>query len=541
MKRLVSDVLLVLLLCSLPLLSIFQACKSSGPVFSDNDILKPYANIVIEGESEGPTPFTVYLRAGESISPITDELNFRWIFSDGNEAVGEKMTHTFIESGKHQVRLVISDRYGNFSESAPVELFAYGLANSSWPKFAHDMRNSGVSQFEGPDAVYYEPGLSVNFPRRWNDDERQIPVTGICTGYDGRIFYTQGTFLTCRSAEGMPLWERDLVSCIRCWPAVAYDGSIITGTDAGVAYRFTQDGELKWTTDISSHLGEPVQLHTAANITNDGVILLGAHTRTIYLDDIARGWLIALSIDGDVLWTTEFEHFKSLIGFPYGNLEENAIIPAILPNSNIVINSIKGRIYTSQGDLFRILDYNPEFPDRSKYDNLGPPSVSADGEIVFTKIYAPVFNSNGDFVTELFRELIRHTVRRYWKIAPLQAPCWSGESIDVLYTRRIATAVPTSSYSVTYRVFDLDFSVPGDNELNSGGIAKDCRDHVYATYCGLTGAEALTMSQFTSVAAVRREPIWRYSMYTIRATPPVIGDNGWLYFGTDCGLAAVGD
>jgi PKD repeat protein len=98
------------------------ACQSSWNSTGGSDIwvftLKPITALppIVAGFTFTPTtgyiPLTVNFSAVQQIGPNGQEVNYDWVFGDGETASGRNVTHVFNASGTYQVRLTIIDNIG---------------------------------------------------------------------------------------------------------------------------------------------------------------------------------------------------------------------------------------------------------------------------------------------------------------------------------------------------------------------------------------------------------------------------------------------
>jgi len=540
MNRKLSDALLILLLVSIPFFGAFQACNegSTGPVTPPPNNHAPVAAMTVVGLSEGPTPFTVTLDASASSDPDGDSIEFNWLFSDGSTAIGPILEHEFKSSGRHEIRLIVTDEWGAADDEGPIYVYGWGIANSPWPKFAHDERNSGVSPYTGPMMDLDNADSGHAFPRYWRGGQENGHIGGVCVGYDNKVVYAQGTWLRARSADGTVLWDLDVGDEITAWPAIAYDGSIIVGTAAGRVHRVTQDGAIIWSVDLVQTIHETVILDSAVNIDHDRRIYIGGYVLPLGDDLSSCGRLLAFDFDGTLLWSKVipfYEHNFSKTRRVYGRL-----VPAITLQGNIVVNGRPGQMFSPDGTQvaqFELYGYPAE-----PIEPLGPPSVCANGYITFAHPNIPLFLSDGTYIGP------QSSGGATYNDGPgrSQAPLCDMESVSIaqvdqpgpLYlglTSRTLAGQPCS--------LQLD-RMPGAAEL-IGGTARDELGRVYVSCNGLYGISPITYSSVYP-------HVGRYSLWTYRTimsvgssmnhmTAPVIGDDGWLYVGYGDDILAIGN
>ncbi len=543
MKTRIADAFLVITLLGLPLFGVFQACGNDGPVAPGSpgespppDNHAPVAVLSVVGPEEGPTPFTVQLDGSASYDPDDDPLEYLWLFSDGDYASESVTEHEFISSGRYEVRLVVSDPWDLSDEDGPVTLYSWGLANSAWPKFAHDERNSGVSQNEGPMMDLEHAPEGGAFQRYWRTGVVDDLIYGVCVGYEGTVIYTQGIWLRARTPDGAFLWEWEAESTITAWPAIAHDGSIIVGTMEGWMHRVDAEGNVMWSTDVSSKIGYPFILRTAVNIAGNGNIYFGGFKDGPVDDEIYR-LLAALSLDGSVLWWHAFPYHPPL-GSPENPMACERAVPAITPSGEIVINGDKGRIFSPDGTLMAEL---------SQW-TCGPPSVSSDGYIAFTNPGCSIYLPNGSFYMDLFGDSISWGDPIYGNTGGVQAPLWGAEGVSLvlpvypdLDELFLVTRTTEGQMHKLYLYTNPDY-LPGGHRT-ADVIAGSAEDSLGRQYISCFGLRAISPVSYETLYpySVNRYSLWTYSRETHFMTAPVIGEDGWLYLGYGTDILAIGD
>ena len=537
----VADVILIIALLALPMLGIVQACGNNGPVNPgvgpEAHNKAPTAVLRVTGSFEGPTPFTVSLDGSGSTDPNDSFLIHEWHFSDGAMLTGETVVHEFTQSGRYTVTLIVKDEYGATDETAPVNLFAWGLADSAWPKYAHDERNSGATENSGPmmDLEHAEEGGA--WARYWRGGVQNNIIRGICIGYDGNVFYAQGEWLRARTADGATLWDWLAESTISAWPAVLHDGSVVIATENGWVHRISEDGALIWSSSISAISGNNVILDSAINMSSDGTIYVGGYLYPDAADIEVRGRLAALNLDGGIMWLRVIPHALIDISPEYNS--PASLIPAILPSGNVVINGHGGRIFTPDGTLMAKLYYPPGDPVEA--ESFGPPSIAEDGKIIFTNRYWPQYTANGNYLQAIADTAPWVDLELYDYTGRDQAAVHGPGSIDVL-----RMDMDSMDLWIVSRTDESKF-LGITRQLNTGmwgppqgtGATVDGNGRTYASCMGLHTFSPIY--NFSVYPYVHRHSLWSYLRPSNRMTPPVIGENGWLYVGYGTDIMAVGD
>jgi len=549
MYRRIVDIILVLTIMTIPSLGILQACGGDGPTVPHSpsnqppkDNHPPVAVLKVVSGLEGPTPLTAKLDASDSSDPDGDDLEFLWLFSDGTNETGATVEHVFKQSGRQNVRLMVTDEWGLVDDEGPVDFLCYGLANSAWPKFAHDERNSGLSPNLGPMMDLEHSSEGLGFPRFWRTAPGNGNVNAVCVSYDGVVIYTQGPSLKAYTAEGLDLWTVEFASEITTWPAIAWDGSIVLGTVDGWVHRVSSDGEILWSLDLSGLTGRTVRLETGVNVDGRPRIYLCGDLLD-YSGSVTGAIIFAVSMDGVLQWSRILAEYSE-----EAPRNDCVMSPAILPNGNIVVNTRRGAIYTPEGDLVRELEYTMDWFEPSD-PLLGPPSVSPDGLIMFSHARGPVFTQEGSFVFEAFGESANLSFHENYTTGYIQVPVWGVDGMSLAFYKVDSTTNWPSGYYVFTR---SDYGGmawvrltggSGPTDISSYHIAGAAEDRLGRLYVSCLGLRAISPISSASVypIATRRYSIWAYRPATVHMSAPVIGDDGWLYVGYGSDILAIGD
>ena len=538
MKYSFFDSVIICVLLAFSLFGFVQACSSNGPIGPGTPGAAahnkaPTASFEVIGDTEGPTPFTVTLDGTSSSDPNGDQLTFLWHFSDGITMEGPVVEHEFESSGRWSVQLVVTDPYGEIHAAEPMYLYSWGLANSAWPKFAHDEQNTCYTENVGPMLNHELADEGGAWARYWRGGVQNDVIRGISIGYDGNVFYTQGVWLRARTASGSFIWDWHAGSKISSWPTILHDGSIVIGTKTGWVHRISEDGDLIWSTRVSAEFWETVNLNSAVNVDGNGHIYIGGYLALFSGPMETRGRLIALDLEGTILWTRIIPHGKWFVAGSAYTDEDNVfadvvMAPALTTSGNIVINGHGGRIFTPDGQLVNEMSYIPDSYGAEEAP-FGPPSIRDDGRILFPGL---MFHPDGT----LNRSMSSYSIYAGWNQAVAIGPdrfdvvCKSYKNFTSLVTRTnegdiCTTALPMGRIP-WLRLFDA-------------GVAIDGLGRSYTTTKGL---HAIGPPESYSVSPyIRRYSLWSYHRPTNLMTAPVIGENGWLYLGYAKDIMAVGD
>jgi len=161
------------------------------------------------------------------------------------------------------------------------------LADSTWPMFRHDLKNTGRSSLNGPRIPVlkwkFRIGNSIFSSPAIGEDE--IIYIGSAAGSEGK------DSLFAINSDGTLLWKfitEDLVFS----PTFAKDGVIIFGS-GDYLYSINSDGTLQWKFKVDDWTGI-----SSPAIGSDGTIYVGSEDHQLY----------AINPDGNLKWK-----FKQMI------------------------------------------------------------------------------------------------------------------------------------------------------------------------------------------------------------------------------------
>ncbi len=522
----ITDSLIIFVIVLIIFVGANQACKHNGG--PKNPLLDNTPVLVIRnfGSTEGPTPLTVELDGSKSYSPDGRPVTYSWLFSDGEISDEPTVQHTFTSSGRHSAILVVTNTVGNTSYSDPIVFYAYGLANSPWPKFAHDQHNSGISENPGPMMNMENADSGGAFPKYWRGGIQNDTVRAVCIGYDGMVVYTQGKWLRARTPYGGVLWDIEFESIIKAWPAILHDGSIVAGTDLGWVHRVDIDGEIIWSVQVGSYFIEDIVLDTAINAGHDGTIYIGGYRRDLIPPEDTIGRLFAISLDGEIRWVKVISY--SMWAKP---------VPTIGIDQNIIINGLTFNLYSPSGTLITF---------KHIADFFGPASVDYEGNITFCNRNLPMFNSVAEFQRQYLAPDALLSAGIFGFLGGKLAPV-----IDSNYANIVLSNDPEGSTLVTISDFcELSWiTAPPDYDNLSedpqsltvapGGISQDSQGIIYMAYQGIRAFSP--PEGYPEAPYQRRHSLWAYSRPALVMTAPVIGEDGWLYVGCGDDILAIGD
>ncbi len=216
---------------------------------------------------------------------------------------------------------------------------AAGLANTAWPKFQHDLKNTGQSEFNGP---------QTNTLKWTFTTVGAITHTSPVIGGDGTIYIAGekgNSYVYAINPDGSEKWKYYIYST-RSSPAVGSDGTVYIGTTSEGFLAINPDGTRKWQFKPSNFF------KPSPSIISDGTIYLANEGGTVY----------AINPDGTEKW-----NYPTGGALYYG-------VPAIGDD---------GTIYIGNSNNFFAL--NPDGTKKWEYSGgtIGSASIATDGTIYY--------------------------------------------------------------------------------------------------------------------------------------------------------------
>jgi len=154
----------------------------------------------------------------------------------------------------------------------------YGLADTPWPKFRGNARNTGQSQYIGP-----QTNRLV-----WSFQSGSFSESSPAIGSDGTVYIgSWGNRLYAINPDGTLKWSYQTGSWIRSSPAIGCDGTVYVGSDDGKLYAINSDEILKWSYQTGDSIG------SSPAIGGDGTIYVGSGDDKLY----------AINPDGALKWS----------------------------------------------------------------------------------------------------------------------------------------------------------------------------------------------------------------------------------------------
>ncbi|GEM_PF-6566570 len=199
------------------------------------------------------------------------------------------------------------------------------LADSPWPSYQNNARNTGLSPYAGPetDSLLWKYGLG-----------RSPIQEAAVIGPNGTVYINRVTkHLMAFNRKGFLKWKFKTEAHIYTTPVVGSNGTIYITPKTGPLHAIDSDGTLKWKYDLDSGNG-----NASPTIGTSGTIYVG------------QGNIFhAINPDGNLKWKFETN----------GDLDRNA---ALGPDGTVYVVSTNDILYalSQQGDQkwkFQLPDY----------------------------------------------------------------------------------------------------------------------------------------------------------------------------------------
>jgi outer membrane protein assembly factor BamB len=172
-----------------------------------------------------------------------------------------------------------------------------GLADSAWPAFGHDVRQTRRSANRGPVTPERKWRYHIGIPFA---DTSGLRISSPATGVDGAIYVGSGdNRLWAISPDGSKRWEFSMGHPVLSSPAIGADGTIYV--DEGIAlWAINPDGTEKWAFRTGKEPSPPpafgvrwpLSISASPVIGSDGTVYTGG----------ADGRLYAVNSDGTEKW-----------------------------------------------------------------------------------------------------------------------------------------------------------------------------------------------------------------------------------------------
>lgn len=225
---------------------------------------------------------------------------------------------------------VVAAVWGAWGQSASVPSAATApLAASPWPKYRHDLWNTGRSAVNGPKTN----ALKWSFSTGRAEKEGGIETDPVI-GPDGTVYLgaNNGIFYGLDPETGEVRWAFPTgfdSFGIYSTPAILKDGTVVFGAKDGHVYGVRPPstgllGELRWRVDLKT------TIQTSPGVGSDGTIYLGADDWRLYAITPPQG-------PGPARVKWSFATKGDLISSP-----------AVGPDGTIYVGSMDGKVYALQ-------------------------------------------------------------------------------------------------------------------------------------------------------------------------------------------------
>ena len=385
--------------------------KTDYIIVSAAPVIAPVADFTVSPNT--PTTGTVPLFVRFTDLSTNEPTSWAWDFGDGGTSTDQNATHTYMAAGTYTVNLTATNAAGSnpMVKTGLVTVAAGsgngGLANTPWPKSGHDINNTGLSPYTGPQVnaikwIFSSPyqGVSYGGPAIGSDGTIYFGIGATTTssgnltalypngtvrwvhvgqnlnravystpaiGSDGIIYYGEyyasGTcYFYAVNPDGTEKWRDSTGGAIYSSPAIGTDGTIYVTRYDKKLYAFNPDGTIKW----SSAARTGTYYYLSPAIGTDGTIYAGNGDKNLTAFNPG---------DGSVKWSSTTD------GAIYGS-------PVIGPDGTIYV--------ANQGSTYKFTAFNSD--GTIKWQNTtvgsiyGSAAIGPDGSIYVgstdTKVYA---------------------------------------------------------------------------------------------------------------------------------------------------------
>ena len=275
--------------------------------------------LILTVSSTGQLPLDWSVTEDPPVGWLTASTTSSSVPTDAATAGQVTLDSTGLAAGRYQTTL----QFDSVTPQGPVRVPLLlcvpdpcGPAESAWPMFRRNARNTGLSPYVGPDSVV----------KKWTFvTGGAIGLSSASIGPDGTIYIGAGDQkLYAVNPDGSLKWTFSMGGPIVSSPAVAGDGTVyLAARDRGL-YAIRPDGTQKWRVPLSgSHDGPPT-------IGPDG---------TIYHAQCGSGSdLRAYDVDGNLLWSLD----------PPVSCKE--VAPALGPDGTIYFAAGNGEVAAAYSD-----------------------------------------------------------------------------------------------------------------------------------------------------------------------------------------------
>ncbi|MEW6183575.1 MAG: PQQ-binding-like beta-propeller repeat protein [Bacillota bacterium] len=352
-----------------------------------------------------------------------------------------------------------------------------GLADSPWPKFHFDSKNTGQSPYKS-----YSDGTL-----KWRYSTGSYVESSPAIAADGTIYIaSRDYYLYAINPDGTLKWRYLTGDCVDSSPAIAADGTIYVGSNDKYLYAINPDGTLKWRYLTSLYA------NSTPAIAADGTIYVGnydGYPRSSYYC-----YFYAINPDGTLKWRYQMRDYS----YPSS--------PAIAADGTIFIGSTDH--FLGGGDHY-LYALNPNGTLKWRYftgdDIYSSPALAADGIIYVSTLDGHLYALNPDGTLK-WQYL---TVYIGWDSSPAIATdgtiyVGSGQYLYAIY--------PDGTLKWQYPTGNTIFSSPA--------IASDC-----TIYVGSNDGYLYAINPNGTLK-------WQYLTSSAVESSPAIGTDGTVYVGS---------
>jgi outer membrane protein assembly factor BamB len=249
-------------------------------------------------------------------------LSYNWYYGDGSSSgwqSSSRASHSYNKIGNYTVILNVSDGSLWDTDICMVRVINDSpLANSPWPKFRGNLRNTGLSKYDASsnngklkwkynlgEKVESSPTIGLNgsiyvgshdyfiwsFNKsgyiKWNVKTGERILSSATLASDGTAYIgSYDTYLYAFNSYGTSQWKFKTNSTIFSSPTIASDGTIYFGSYDKYLYSINPNGTLKW----KYKTGDWIKSSPA--LSADGTIYFGSDDGNVY----------ALHPNGNLIW-----------------------------------------------------------------------------------------------------------------------------------------------------------------------------------------------------------------------------------------------
>ncbi|AAM07631.1 PKD domain-containing protein [Methanosarcina acetivorans] len=435
----------------------------------------------------GAFPLTVNFTDASTGNPT----GWFWDFGDGNTSTEQNPVHVYADSGKYTVKLTATNEFGSSYLVKTDYIEPYGiLADTPWPKFRMDARNSGISPYTGP-----QTNNTI-----WNitTDASFSSSSSFSIGSDGTIYFGGGYSdynVYALNPDGTLKWNYTVGKSIYGTPTISSDGTIYFGSSDKNCYALNPDGTLKWSYTTDSTLA------ASPAIGSDGTIYFGGQS-----GHGTDGTVYAMNPDGTLKWS-----------YTDSDAAIASVSPAIGSDETIYVPFQDGTVYA----------LNPDGTEKWNFST-------------GSQIYSSAVLDSEDVL------YIGTRGAKVFAINPDGTEKWNytaGGSLSFFYMFDYSSPIVGTDGTVYIGTYGWnDFFA-----LNPNGTLKWSSSDIGSSFSGspVMGADGTIYigSNDKKVSAINPNGTikWTYTTEASVGCTPAIGSDGTLYIGTDTVYDTHGD